>query len=892
MKVNLYTYIIFLISISNFVHGQILDTSPAQSIDTIPNAVAIPFSLTLDSFSVQSDSTLLPYKISKNALDDLVTVNASDSSWVDVVNNKKHVFGNAEVTYQNIKLTADYIIINFKENLIEGFWLPKTNSKPNDPKPTFTEADRSFTFNEIKYNFKTKKGLVKHAVTKEDEFYLLGEKSKFIGGTKDSLGVVIEDDKFFNEDVVVTTCNHDPPHFGIRTNKLKFVPNKLAVMSVAQLEIAGVPTPIFLPFGFFPLAKGRSSGLIFPTFDYQDRLGFVIRKLGYYYPINNHVDANITVDFSTRGYFLSRLSTNYNKLYAFTGLANLEFSNQVSENPETGKRINSKSFSFYVSHNQGAKGHPYRKLGGTIDISTGNHFQNNYNDASSQTKTEYTSSFSFSHSMPRTPFSFNMSLNHRQNTITHNMEITLPSAQLNMNTIYPFKRANSAEEKWSDKIAIGYKADFRNYIKTKDSTLFSQSTLDKLQTGLWQNASLNTSISLLKYFNLNPNITYNEYWLLKRYSLTFDPTAEIRDPITGDLEGYEAPVESFSNAFTAFRSFNAGVSMNTQIFGTLKFSKGFIKGFRHVIKPSISLNYSPENKKAYERTVNTDTRDQYNSPITYSILRNGPFGSLSGSDKTLSIGYSVSNVFEMKYKAKSDTIAKKLRIFDNLNFSGNYNFQADSLKWSPLTFNGNTRILKGITSITLGGMFSPYVYNSEDKITNTTLWSQSKKVLKLKNLNITTSTNFSIGSLVELFKGKSDEAKGKGNDDEKKQNKTPERASLSSWFNSISLSHTLIFSYLSKSIGDTSFISFHTMSLMGNIKLSKNWDFGIGSIGYDFKTEKLTYPTFSFNRNLHCWKLTTSWAPYNGYYAFFIGVNSSSLEFLKYRYNQGVTGFR
>ncbi|MEZ4910794.1 MAG: putative LPS assembly protein LptD [Saprospiraceae bacterium] len=892
MKVILYTYVLFIIGFSNSIIGQELDSISAQSIDTIPNAVSIPFSMQIDSFSVESDSTLLPYKLSKNALDSEVTINAGDSSWVDLVNNKKHVYGNAEVEYENIKLTADYIIINFKENLIEGFWLPKSNSKPTDIKPTFTESDRKFTYNEIKYNFKTKKGLVKHAVTKEDEFYLLGEKSKFIGATLDSTGVVIEDDKFYNEDVVVTTCNHDPPHFGIRTNKLKFVPNKLAVMSVAQLEIAGVPTPIFLPFGFFPLAKGRSSGLIFPTFDYQERLGFVIRKLGYYHPINNNLDANITVDFSTRGYFLSRLSANYNKLYAFTGQSTLEFSNQISENAETGKRTSSKSFSINVVLNQGAKAHPYRKLGGSINISSGNHFQNNYSDSKSQTKTEYTSAFTYSHSMPRTPFSFNMGLNHRQNIITHDLEITLPSAQLNMNTIYPFKRANSTEEKWSDKIAFVYKADFRNYVKTVDSTLFTQNTIDKLQTGLWQNASLNTSVRLLKYFNINPNVTYNEYWLLKRYNLTFDPTAEIRDTITGDLIGYEAPQESYYNAFTSFRTFSAGVSLNTQIFGTLKFSKGYFKGFRHVMKPSISLNYSPENKTAYEQTVNTDTRDQYNSPITYSILRNGPFGSLNGTVKSLSIGYSVSNVFEMKYKAKSDTIAKKLRILNNLNFSGNYNFQADSLKWSPLTFNGNTQILKGITGINLSGMFSPYVYNSNDKITNTTLWSQSKKLLKLKNVNITTTTSFSLGSLMNLFKKKEKDSNSNDSDLAKKEEEPSEQTSLSSWFNSIQISHTLIFSYLSKSAGDTAAISFHAMNVSGNIKLSKNWDFNIGSIGYDFIRSKLTYPSFTFSRNLHCWKLTTTWAPNNGYYAFFIGVNSSSLEFLKYNYNQGVTGFR
>lgn len=891
MDIKIYIYIVIIISSFSRMSGQEVSDVLVSTKDTVPITDQIPFLQSQsDSFQLEQDTLPLPYLVSKDAIQDEVVYNAQDTQWVDHVLNKVHLYGNAEVLYQKIKLTADYIIIHFDENVIEGFWQKKPNYKFGDTKPTFSEGAKTFTFNAIKYNFKTKKGIVTHAVTQEDEFYLLGETSKFLAGSIDTTGTVIEDDRFYNKDVVVTTCNHDPPHFGIRTDKLKFVPDKLAVMSVAQLELAGVPTPIFLPFGFFPLAKGRSSGLIFPSFDYQNDKGFFFQNLGYYYPINEHLDANVKIDFSTRGYYNLKLNTVYKKIYAYDGSVNLEYGNNVIDNNITGRQTFTKSYSISVRHNQSEKAHPYRKLGGSINILGNNHNKAVYSDYNSQTINTYTSNFTFSHSMPGTPFNFIMGLTHRQNTMDRSMEIILPDASLNMNTIYPFKRKNDPKQRWSDKIAFSYNSKLKNYVRTTDTTLFTKSTLDNFQLGMQQHASVNTNIRMLKYFNLSPNVSYDESWLLKQYMLTFDPTAEIRDSVTNELIGYERPKESFINKFSTFRSFRVNASLNTQVFGTVKFSKGYFKGIRHIIKPSISFNYAPDTKSKYERIVITDTREAYNNPITYSIFKNGPFGSLSGSEKQLGIGFNVSNVIEIKYKSKSDTVAHKLRLLDNFNFSGNYNFQADSLKWAPITMNGNTRILKGLTTVQFSGMISPYKYNSADKITNTTLWSDSKKILQVRNINVIFSTNFTIQRLIDVFKNKEEDKKTQSNtkDDTKKE----EKMALADWVQSISITHSLNVSYLARSRGDTTFVSNHTLGINGSINLSKSWSIGIGHIGYDFKSNKITYPSLTFNRDLHCWKSWISWAPVNGYYSFFIGVNSSALEFLKYNYNTGFSNFR
>jgi len=561
---------------------------------------------------------LINYKLSKDAIEAEVKYDARDSSWVDLTNEKIHLYGGAVVDYQKIKVTANYMIIDFANNIIEGYF--KKDSINNDKdKPTFSDGENTFTYKEIRYNFKSKKGLVDHAITKQGEFNLVGSRTKYISGQTDSLGVKA-DDEIYNKNAIITTCTHDPPHYGIRADKLKFVPNKLAVLSVAQVEIARVPTPIFLPFGFFPLAKGKSSGLIFPSsYEYNEQLGLGFREIGYYWPVNDYVDLRVTGDIYTRGSHGIRINTNYKKRYGYTGGVLLGYSNNIRDNDVDGGKLSQKSFSINIRHNQDGKAHPYRHLGGSVNIQTNRYEQRVYENPQAALQSQYSSNFTFSHDMPGTPFRFSAEFRHSQNTQTRVMDITLPNMSLRMNTIFPFKKKNSTKEVWTDNIAVSYSSEFRNFVKTTDTTLFTQQTLKNIQTGLQQKASVSTNFRLLKYFNVSPNINYDETWLLKKYHLTFNPDSVIiKDSITFDTLGFKPPTESFESGFNAFRNFNAGVSVNTQIFGTKKWTKGLIRGIRHTMKPNVSFYYKPENKDRYEAIVDTDTRDDFNKePIVF-----------------------------------------------------------------------------------------------------------------------------------------------------------------------------------------------------------------------------------------------------------------------------------
>ena len=73
-----------------------------------------------------------------------------------------------------------------------------------------------------------------------------------------------------------TTCNADHPHFSIKSNKIKIVPNKQIVTGPAYVTFFNVPTPLFLPFGYFPNSKKKSSGIILPSYGESANLGFFL----------------------------------------------------------------------------------------------------------------------------------------------------------------------------------------------------------------------------------------------------------------------------------------------------------------------------------------------------------------------------------------------------------------------------------------------------------------------------------------------------------------------------------------------------------------------------------------------------------------------------------------
>ena len=554
--------------------------------------------------------------MSRDSLDAPVEYGSVDSNYFDNEKRRVHLFGQAYVRYQDLSLTAAYIIVDLDSSIATAQWLPDSIGQPAGL-PEFKMGEEAFTAKKMRYNFRQRRGIIYEAITQEGDLHILGERTKFVAADP-LLGQ--PDDILYARSALITTCDHPTPHFGIRATKVKTIPDKLAVVGASNLELFGVPTPVWLPFGFYPVSETRRAGLILPR-DYENspQLGFGIRDIGYYFPVADWADVRLLGDIYFNGTWGVGANINYVQRYKFRGNVNLRYSYRVTEPANDYRKQTEKSFSLRINHTQDPKSNPNQTLGGSINIQSNNFEALNYNDAESALTNSYSSNFNYARNFPGKPYSFNVSMNHSQNTRSHLVTINAPELNFRLNRIYPFKRQKRVgPEQWYEKIAFQYSGSGRAQIMATDTTLLDSSTWANMQYGLQHKMNANLNFNVLKYFNFTPSVDYSETWYFKTRDRMFvfdpaDPDFVQNDTIwypdssgfiiQPDTVSYGRVESDLSNGFVPFRSVTAGINMSTQIFGTVGFGKGWLRGFRHVLKPSIGLSFTPKSPDSYYQQV-------------------------------------------------------------------------------------------------------------------------------------------------------------------------------------------------------------------------------------------------------------------------------------------------
>jgi hypothetical protein len=907
--------------------GQVVEQLPG---DTLPN-IDLDQPLPSDD-KIGSSSNRQVVKLAESDLDDKIIKGAVDSMLFDKTGNIVWLYGDAFVKYQDKELRADLIILDMESKIAEA---RTTDNKNYTQKPTFTDNGKTYKYKGLRYNFETEKGIVTDAITSEGEFIVHGETTKYVSAGGD---IFSDSDVIYNANSLITTCNHDHPHFGFKAKKLKVIPDKVVVSGPANLQIAGVPTPLWIPFGLFPLTDGTTTGLIFPDGYqfYSEDLGFGLSGVGWYFPINDYVHTSVTADFYSLGTWGLSSRTNYAKKYKYTGSFNLSY-NDFKQEASDGLSVNSrKGFNIQINHRQDTKAHPFINFGGDISIVGNNNVNRVNNDAQSVLTNTYRSNFYYTHQMPSTPFTFRMGLNHNQNTNTRIMNITLPDISLRMRTIFPFERKNSGgnEPKWYEKISLSYDAQTLLRTTTTDTTLFTQETLDNVRAGVNQTASVSVTTKILKYLNVTPSINLDETWLANSVNKSIGRNQVLNFIEADTLAGIEADsfvtfvdtvlTDVFTD-FSTYREFDAGVSLQTTIFGTKNFRLGKLRGIRHLLKPNIRFSYSPDQSNLVDTLTYFDTRERV---LTYTKFDEGPFGSPRFSELQSQLSYGLDNTLELKYFSKKDSTEKKFKIFDSVTMRGSRNFAADSLKWGTHTMSSRTRLFNGITELRSDWTFDPYVEVNSRRVA-TTVWSQSKRPVRLETGRISLSNNISFRKLRDSFNKKRSEKSDRNSneqedlrpeplgtslndidgrqpgllpsdrntldaeDDRDKQKEEKEGKKLRSiWsiLDGMNLRHELRYAIRGNDGKLESGITDHTLTFGGRFDLTDNWGVNIGNLGYDFQGRGLSYAAISFTRKLHCWNMAISWFPDRGNtYQFAISVNSSTLSFLKYNYGQNNT---
>lgn len=829
-----------------------------------------------------------------------------------------YLYGSGKVNYQNIELTAAKITVNIDKTVVfaEGVSDSLGNSSG---RPIFKEGQTPYESETMSYNFKSRKGFIHNVTTEQGEGYMVSRDAK-----KGANG------EFYIQNGKYTTCeDHEAPHFYLNMTRGKVRPEKDVVFGPAYLVVCDVPLPLAVPFGFFPFSKDYSSGFIMPSYGDELERGFYLRDGGYYFAISDYLDCKVTGEIFTKGSWGVTGTTNYKKRYKYSGNFNVNYLVTKTGEKNMPDFSVSKNFKVIWSHRQDAKANPNSNFSASVNYATTNYEKKNLNSVYNpalNSQSQRTSSISYSRTIPDWKLNLSSSFNIAQNMRDSTLSLTLPSLNVSLSRIYPFKRKKAAgNERWYEKIALTYTGSLSNSVTSKEDQILHTSLVRDWKNGMKHSIPISASFTAFKYINITPSFNYNSRWYTYRVDQSWDDSRHVavKDTVYG---------------FNRVYNYNFSVSANTKLYGfyqPLPFLGDKIKMIRHVMTPSVSYSLAPDFSDSrygfWKSYTYTDDKGEVHT-VDYSPYTGTLFGTVS-QGKSGTISMDVSNNLEMKVKSDKDTTGiRKISIFDELGAGMSYNTAAKIKPWSNLTTRLRMKLTKTYTfSLNTTWPTYGYVYSYDDT-GKRTIASDDRPFWETdevrgfhfphfpgmsQNLSYTFN-NQTWGKIVEkwnkLVYGEEEEEEGEGEENAGAEAShgapNKQRSSASDQggkgkaetdpdgYMPFSMPWSLSLSYGISVREDTSPDSFHeradgtgwygykltqNLNISGNLKISNKWNMNFSS-GWDFVMNEFTTTTMNISRDLHCFSMSCGvvLSPYMSY-NFSIRANSSMLaDALKY----------
>ncbi|HIR95865.1 MAG TPA: LPS-assembly protein LptD [Candidatus Coprenecus stercorigallinarum] len=862
------------------------DTLRAVVADTL----AAADSLAADG--VQADSLMTADTARKGMLEMPAFSTAVDSVIEDFSSGRQMIYyyGEASVTYGDMKLTAEYMEYDVERQVVYAAGVADTAGVVKG-KPEMTQGGKTYSMDNVFYNFKTNKARIKNVVTSEEDGVLRGENINMMPDRS----VNISGGKY-------TVCDAEHPHFYLKMTKAKIEtqPKQKTVFGPAYLVLADVPLyPLMLPFGFVPKRPERASGILFPNFGEEASRGLFIKDGGVYFVLGDYFDVALTGSLYSKGSWNVNMSTRYKLRYKFDGSLDITYSNDQTGERGSTDFFQTKNFSVKWSHAQDSKARPGTSFRASVNFSSPSNNQYNYTDINQALENQVSSSISYS----RTWSALSVSVNglHSQNSRDSSYAITLPNITLNVNRFYPFRRKNRVgPEKWYEQFALSYNTTLQNKINFKASEVRDPDFWDKMQTGMTHNFSIGLpTFTILKYLTLAPSVSYGMNWYFSSQSMYYNPeTDEVETIRTGLFED-----------FGASHNFSASASLSTRLYGLFNFRRGKLKAIRHMISPSLSVSYAPEMGTRLNGYRVYNYTDIYG--VDHSVEYNKWAGGLyspPSPGQTASLGFQIGNNLEAKVVDRKDTTGtgmKKIKLIDNLNISGSYNFLADSMKLSNINVNMTTNVLEKV-SISAGMTLDPYAVDGQGQRYNryNVTAVPGFRLVRLTNANV--SLGFSLQG----------EGKGKGNDGSlaggggggvKVTGESPAYTRVfyhpvtgeyipGGWVYylnpevpwSLSFNYSYNYSKSYQYSNDQLIVRNNhtqTLNVTGQVRITKALNLNLTS-GFDITRLRLTTTQISATYDLHCFQISFSWVPIGQWkqWSFRINAKAAALaDLLSYR---------
>ena len=821
--------------------------------------------------------------LGKSSLEQPAFSGARDSIIEVFTDGKRMVYyyGDVKVTYQNMELTAAYMEydMNTGEVFAQGVQDPETGEWSG--RPVMRQGKDRYEMEKVRYNFNSQKARITNMTTTDDEGILHGRNIKMMPDRS----INITNGQY-------TVCDAEEPHYYLSLSSAKVItkPSQKTVFGPAHPVIEGVHIPVALPFGFIPKKPQRATGMLMPSFGEEEARGFYARDAGMYFVFGDYLDLSLTGDVYTLGSWALDLNSRYRVNYKFNGNFSATYSNDQKGERGSSDFFQSRNFGLRWSHTQDAKAHPGQSFSASVNFSSPSNSKYNSRSVNEAIQNQVSSSISFSRNWNG---KINLSINalHSQNSRDSSYAFTLPNVTFSVSTFYPFKQKNRVgKEKAYERISFGYSTSLQNKINFKASEFGEEGFLNRFQNGMTHNFAIGLpSFTLLKYLNFNPSVSYGQNWFFKKTEYVYNPETDNVDRIEGN---------QFSTLGIT-QTYSGGISMSTRLYGMFNFGKYHrIQAIRHVVSPSVSMSVSPDLGKAFNgyRTLHYTDKDGEEKDYEYNIY-SGQMYSPPGRGRGASASFSIANNLEAKVRDFSDTTgtgSKIVKLLDQLNFNGSYNFLADSLNLSNIGMSMSTSIF-GKLSISANANFDPYAIDETgQRINKFNFMVDPAHPLRL--MNASASTSYSLSGKGTM---NGDDGRGSGAADYYKRiyyHPVTGEYIPGGWLYytnpnspwSLNFSYSFSYSKTYAYTNDQLTVKnkyMQTLSVSGNLKLTPKLSL-TGSSGFDLMALKITTTQFSANYDLHCFNIAVSWVPTGQWksYSFRIAANSSTLsDLLKFK---------
>ena len=805
--------------------------------------------------------------ISKDSLDAPISYAAEDSGVLDIPGKTFYLYGKAKASYTTMNIEAGVIKLDNANNLFTAYGIKDSAGVAID-RPKMTDRDMVTTSDTIAFNTKSKRGLSKSTYTQQGEMYVYADRIK-----------KLTDNSFFASKARFTTCNLDTPHFAFRTRKMKVINNKWGFSGLTYPEFEGVPLPIGIPFGIYPMSRGRHSGILPPTFSATQYYGLGLEGLGYYKVLNDNVDMTLRSNIYSYGGYMLNLVPTYRYRYRFNGGLNITYQKTKFNFKGDPDYTDTKTYSLAWYHSMDSKARPGTSFSSNVNISSSKFNRLLANNSVANFTNQLSSSIQYSKQWGGGKYNLQTSAQHSQNNNTATYDISLPNVNFNVNTFYPFKKQERVgAEKWYEKFGISYStnvvnrfsfSDTVNYRATRNQSLL-QHIIDTSQWGFTHNIPITLSLPAIGPLIISPGVSYQEKWYGSQVTQSWD-------------EKTKRVVATTQRGFFTAREVNTSLGFQTAVFGTFNINKGNLVAIRHTIRPTFSLNYKPDLVSKYYDWVRIDSTNK--NFARYSKFSSSPVGGFSeGQFGGMSFG--IIQQLQAKVKDKSDTTGKatkKISLIDNFSITSGYNMFADSNKLSDIAIYMGTTLFNKI-NITASTSLTPYTLNKYGQRTAKYSW-QGPDGFSIGSFN-----NASVSINTSLQSKKKDEKKTTAATNTDNTYYNPEEdlrqqeyiRNHPAEFTDFNVAWTLSasFSFNLAKIPKLDYTGFTTstnasVNLQGDFSLTPKWKLG-GTTYVDARTSKIQQFTMFISRDLHCWQMSINITPVGLYPSFSININPKS----------------